>query len=129
MAAKSSSIGTDSSLLNVVLLGGVAFLLYKIVTTIGSAASGAITTVGASIGDLLSKWIIPAPVNVTGKYVLQDTGALIDPTTVSVTWINSNDPAAAVYGGQLATILVNGKTYLLGSHDDNGNYPAHPFPS
>ncbi|HYM34710.1 MAG TPA: hypothetical protein VET48_04890 [Steroidobacteraceae bacterium] len=126
MATRSN--GINPAILNVLLIGGAIFVGYKVLSGLLDKFKQGTDTIAKTIGDMLSKWIIPPPIGTTGKYVLQTDGSLLEPASYPVTWVNSTDPAAVPYGGQLPTITVLGNTYVLGQHDANGNYPAHQFP-
>lgn len=111
---------------SLLLAGGYLAYRYllKPVTQVAQAAGNALATPVAAV---INWWSLPAPINANGQYVLQDSGATIDPSVAPINWINSSDPRAAPYGGQLPIIQVGPNKYVLGPHDDRGNYPAVPL--
>jgi hypothetical protein len=126
---------TTNTLLKLALYAGAAYVGYKYLLKpflagldkLGKLGQQVTEPVANAISSAYLWWTLPPPIGVTGQFVLQDSGAFIDPTSVKVTWINSDaafDPRAANYNGQLPTIVYRGITYVLGPHDANGNYPA-----
>ena len=110
--------------LNALLFGALGYIAYKLVVPLFDKLKEGGEKLGAGIANAYLWWALPAPLQVNGKYILQDTGELLNPTAYPITWVDSSDPRAANYDGQLPTIRYAGKTYALGPHDERGNYPA-----
>lgn len=126
----------ESLALNALMIGGGLFILWQVLKGVGGAAKDAAVAAGQAIehgaeavgGAIKSVTIDPLaavisapvvwwkfgkPLGVVGKIAIQSTGELIDPTSVRINW-----------QGNVATINYRGVTYVLGPHDENGNYPA-----
>lgn len=119
---------------NGLLIAGGVYLLYKLLTNItdklGSASKQAIDNFVASpIAAAISWWRLPAPVNVTSKFIVQSSGAILDPNAYPIEWMKSTGARAAQYGGELPTVRYMNQTYLVGPRDERGNYPLVPAAS
>lgn len=117
---------TNDFLIKAALIAGGAYLLYKyVLQPMLSAAKVVTQPVANVIADSFLWWKLPKPVNVSGKFILQTNGAVLDPDRYPVTWIDAaTDPRAVNYGGQLPSIEYGGRTFVIGPHDDMGNNPA-----
>lgn len=121
----SERAGSDHGLaLNVLVIGGALFIGYKVLSGLLDKFKEGTDKVGGAIGTQVAKWLLPAPVGVIGKIVLQHNQQIVDPLQYPIQWITSTRPDAAAYGGQLPVIQYMGVTYVIGQHDLNGNYPA-----
>lgn len=125
---------TDSLLTNALLIGAGLFLVWKvggaILSKLGDAA-GAVGAQAKKVSDFVTSpiargivwWQLPAPIGVTSKFVIQSTGAVLDPTQYKIQWMKAAGAMADNYGGELPTVRVNGVTYIVGPRDSRGNYP------
>lgn len=102
MTAAQRTVKTND-IIQLGVLGAVAYLLYRLLNKSADI-------IAQPIADAAIKFLIPAPVNVRGMIVLQDSGKVVSPNQYPV--------------GYDGTVVVQGIKYALGPHDANGNWPA-----
>lgn len=106
------------SLVQIVLLAGVGYLLYKFADKFKQGANYVEDTAAKTYLTVEDWFTGYSPAQVAGSVVFP-SGALVALKNLSVTPYNGPN-------GFEARVTYQGRTYRLAPHDANGNYPATP---